>query len=661
MKRTKLLIELATQKTEIEKNSVWNIENSPKTDFPEILTDAQYLESSPSSSVTPCCIAEQNESPIKLKLRRLTKQTNYKVIVDDSENEENLSGDDTKSGDNYIPSVSETSSESESTDQLTDLQTIDLPITVSPIKKGKKRSRNPEQWKKTKAKLLKNSGKSYTSRTGKTVNERVMGPNCSDRCILKCSSKSLASLQRQRDYLASCIEPLQLKYRRIFTSETPRRQNCGFYLLFEGNRIRVCKTYMINTFGITERTIRSVIQSRTSGSGITVEDKLESHYQRANTTREFVDGGLSIAEMYRHYAKERVDNGKTVASYFCEGFNNATAEEKAKLEIDYQLHQDEKNLSRTEKANDKEKAKEMGSNIILATFDLQAVMSVPTGQSSAFFYKSRLNCFNFTVLEIIKDHTICYFWHEGVGQKGAIEIGSCLLMFIEEIANSRPGSDIIFYSDNCCGQQKNMTYLFIYGLEFQYNSPNLLKCTYIICFKFVHAMYLYAVEKYQINSITHKYLIRGHTQNEGDTVHSVIEKSMKRSKKSGPIYVPDQLELSFKDFIDLKSLTDEIGYNCQKNTEGEQIKISNIKIIRFVRGSEVCFYKNSYKDITWEKAQMKKAGTRRSGAKDIGSIKTKLAYNSKIPIAENKKKDIQSLLTSNTIPNYYETFYNTLF
>jgi len=82
---------------------------------------------------------------------------------------------------------------------------------------------------------------------------------------------------------------------------------------------------MINTFGITERTIRSVIQSRTSGSGITVEDKrrkhgnhsradldiinsvkehinsiprVENHYQRANTTREFVDGGLCIAEMH---------------------------------------------------------------------------------------------------------------------------------------------------------------------------------------------------------------------------------------------------------------------------------------------------------------------------------------------------------------------------
>ncbi|KAE9525546.1 hypothetical protein AGLY_014073 [Aphis glycines] len=74
MKHSKLLIELATQKSEIENNSVWNIENSPKNDSPEILTDAQYLQFS-TSSVTPYCTAEQSESPIKLKLRRLTKQT----------------------------------------------------------------------------------------------------------------------------------------------------------------------------------------------------------------------------------------------------------------------------------------------------------------------------------------------------------------------------------------------------------------------------------------------------------------------------------------------------------------------------------------------------------------------------------------------------------
>lgn len=54
-------------------------------------------------------------------------------------------------------------------------------------------------------------------------------------------------------------------------------------------------------------------------------------------------------------------------------------------------------------------------------------------------------------------------------------------------------------------------------------------------------MYLYAVEKLPINSITYKYPIRGYAQNEGDFIHSTIEKSIKRAEKSGAIYVPDQL------------------------------------------------------------------------------------------------------------------------
>lgn len=36
-------------------------------------------------------------------------------------------------------------------------------------------------------------------------------------------------------------------------------------------------------------------------------------------------------------------------------------------------------------------------NLIVATYDLQAVLPCPVGDSSAFFYKTRLNCYNFTV------------------------------------------------------------------------------------------------------------------------------------------------------------------------------------------------------------------------------------------------------------------------
>lgn len=190
-------------------------------------------------------------------------------------------------------------------------------------------------------------------------------------------------------------------------------------------------------------------------------------------------------------------------------------------------------------------------------------------------------------------------------------------------------------------------------------------------------MYLYAVEKFAINSITHKYLIRGHTQNEGDAVHSVIEKSLKKAKNSGPIYVPDQyiaiirnakkrgnpykvIELSYQDFVDLKILSDELKFNYTKNTNGEQIKISEVKMLRFVKGDSLYYYKNSYKQENWEEVQTK-LGTRQSEIITIKDVTLKNAYKAKLEISDKKRDSFSELLKTNMIPKFYETFYSSLF
>lgn len=172
-----------------------------------------------------------------------------------------------------------------------------------------------------------------------------MKPTCPDKCILSCSKKfsdefrsqqfkeywDLGNLQRQRDFLGSCIEQLVLKYRRI-SSARPRNPNCAFYLHKNGEKIRVCKTFLVNTFGISEKMIRTVIQSKVSEQGIIKEDlrgkhgnhqrmneevlksvfdhinsipRVESHYVRKDTKREFIDGGLTIAEMHRNHCEKR--------------------------------------------------------------------------------------------------------------------------------------------------------------------------------------------------------------------------------------------------------------------------------------------------------------------------------------------------------------------
>lgn len=145
-------------------------------------------------------------------------------------------------------------------------------------------------------------------------------------------------------------------------------------------------------------------------------------------------------------------------------------------------------------------------------------MPWPRGDASNFYYVSKLNTYNFTICDIKSKDTARYVWHEGEAKRGAIEIGSCLLKYIQNLKIKAEELDskldIDFYSDNCCGQQKNQ---------------------YII------ALYVYAVYHLDfLKSITHKFLIKGHTQNEGDNVHSLIERGVSKALKSGPIYTPDQ-------------------------------------------------------------------------------------------------------------------------
>lgn len=374
---------------------------------------------------------------------------------DEDTNETNLSED------SDIEISINSNSQDSSVGQVVDRQasTISYHSTPPLSQKTRKRTKNQDKWKKNKAKRLKNSGKSYRSSSGKIIASKKMGLPCTQKCRLSCSEKipeslrtdlfkkywASSSLQRQRDYLSSCIEHPQVKYRRVSGAHA-RQPNCTFKFFLDGMEIYVCKTFLVNTLGITTRTIRSVIESKYKGNGILFEDKrgkhtnhkkfdeeirksvedhiksiprIESHYVRNDTTREFIDGGLSVADMHRNYAEQRNSIGASVASYnfyyeifntkfnigffvprkdqcdLCEMYKNAEGNEKTELEEKYNAHMREKDLSRIEKKADREKADE--KTITYAVYDLQAVLPVPMGQTSAFFYKSRLNCYNFTV------------------------------------------------------------------------------------------------------------------------------------------------------------------------------------------------------------------------------------------------------------------------
>ncbi|KAG8177403.1 hypothetical protein JTE90_014851 [Oedothorax gibbosus] len=64
--------------------------------------------------------------------------------------------------------------------------------------------------------------------------------------------------------------------------------------------------------------------------------------------------------------------------------------------------------ARIEKENDKNRT----DGTVTAVYDLQAILQIPKGQISLFFYKSRINCLNLTVSDLRAKDVVCYFGDE---------------------------------------------------------------------------------------------------------------------------------------------------------------------------------------------------------------------------------------------------------
>lgn len=606
------------------------------------------------------------------------------------------------------PSVEPPSVEPSSVESLS----VESPSVEHPVdlqRGSRKRKANPGLWKTNVSKLLRNSGKAYTSmaKSKKLMNAKKMGPTCSDKCKFKCgeifSSNEryqvfetywhMADLQAQRRFIYSNMTTLEPKYRYIRVGSTRQNFNHGYYLPRENKRIRVCKVFFMNTLAVSDKTIRTVVKKTcnlmddqlkecrgkhdnhhklcsnlTDGVKVHINSipRIESHYCRAQTKREYIEGGYTVAALHRDYVELCKAEGTPHVSYqiyyniFMNDFNISfwcpkkdqcedctaykNAENKALLQEKYDLHLKEKCLVRLEKEKDKEN---VGKNFVVAVYDLQAVMPCPRGEVSSFYYVSKLNLLNFTITELGTKNTTCFVWHEGEGGRGANEIGSCVFMYLKSLHDKATEDfDIVFYSDNCCGQQKN---------------------------KFMLAMYQYAINEFpKIKSITHKFLIKGHTQNEGDAVHSIIQRNINSALKSSPIYVPDQYitliktakkkgtpftvkELTHESFMNLKSLA--IG-NYTTNENGGKVKWADLKVIKTDKEHKNMFlYKTSYEDAEFTKVTTL---NRRQNSPGTGLRTVKKLYANKLQVAAVKKQGILNLIEKNVIPRYYKTFYTNL-
>lgn len=165
----------------------------------------------------------------------------------------------------------------------------------------------------------------------------------------------------------------------------------------------------------------------------------------------------------------------------------------------YEQHLINKNCAGAEKTNDTKSKRHV------FTMDVQRVLLCPFIKASLAYYKMKLAVHNFTIFDNVNKDGFCYLWHEGEGGVCGNEFASLLSKFIDEKEIAQ-GDEIIFFSDGCTAQNRNV---------FMSNALSNM-----------------AIQK-QI-TIIQKFLEKGYTQMECDSMYSTIERHLKTKEIYNP-------------------------------------------------------------------------------------------------------------------------------
>lgn len=463
--------------------------------------------------------------------------------------------------------------------------------------------------------------------------------------------------------------------------ESRRTQTIKYSLVIDGQSIPVCKKMYLHTTGLGEWSVRSWVMK--SEDGMSTKDKKEismrekrmdsfqesrgfleeflkglnklpSHYCRKETERLYLEQTFqSWSSLYKVYEQRCHDQNQSCLSITsmtnlaekmkislfrprkdqcdtCFKYKNGNLEEE-----EYNIHIQRKDLARKEKEEDKKMA--IAGECHVITVDVQAVKLSPHIPASSLYYKQKLCCHNFTLYNLVNNQATCYWFDETVADGQAATYASFLVNYLEEhFLQEEIKKTIIIYSDGCTAQNRNSI--------------------------LANAL-LYVSEKYCI-TIFQKFLEKGHTQMECDSVHSAIERALKHKE----IYLPsDYIKITkqarLKNPYVVKSMDFDffLNYGHKDSLKYSSIRpsklnndvnavVTNIRALKYFDGK--IFFKLSFSDeeFTVVPTRPKKL--------DFNNVVFPPLYNSRIPITKKKYDHLQSIKT--TIPKDCWTFYDQL-
>jgi len=566
----------------------------------------------------------------------------------------------------------------------------------------------PENWKKNIRKLARLSGQEYESVSGEIKRaKRVSLTDCNHgkQQVFRCSefsdvlreqlhSEYYASgdYSRQRDFLCKYVH-------RYSSNKGVRKSNVLQYTLPLSPAVtkRVCKKMFLRTLDISERVVLYTLDRVAKAGGIvfSIQDlrgrhkphnktsdvlvesvrrhinsfpKMDPHYTRADTNRQFLGPELNITRMYNLYRDKCVEEHceyvseslyrrvfcndfnlsfhcpKKDACLKCEKYNLATPEERDGLLQDFEEHIARKTRAREEKEADKARAA-IDKTWHVITADLQSVLTTPCSNVSALYYARKLAVYNFTIYNQSNGDGYCFIWDETKGHRGANEIGSLLYIYLKECLPP-DAKHIVITSDSTVAQNRN-----------QYVTAMLLLAAQILP---------------NIEIIEQKFLEPGHTQMEVDSIHATIDSARKNVKVNEPAEWPMLIQMARRrnpyhvreiqrnEFYDLHGLSSLLGTtSLKKDVDGQQVNWMKIKCIRVTKGkTDEIEIKESY-DEEYRKVKHKIRKTRLSRVV-IDASMLHGAYADDLLVSVAKKTDLIKLCETGAIPSKSHAFYHSL-
>lgn len=546
-------------------------------------------------------------------------------------------------------------------------------------------------------------GKEMPAKVPKIINEH----NCRYKCTANfneeerkalCLNYHMLSYERQKDLLRLLIPCLEKQRERQVSGERfPKNYSRSYNFLKDGIMVRVCKQFFCATLCISHGPIDTVFKNLNSSGLFDKSDRrgkklpknktspdmtnfvkthidkfprMESHYCRKSSKRQYLESNLSITKMYHLYKNECIESQQPYVSaityrrifstsynlsFFkpkkdqcltCVKYANSDNSRKKSLEEEYKGHLLRRDNAFQSKAADKERAS-TDNEFISATFDLQSVLQIPSGDVSQLYYTRKLNAYNATIYESAPPNNAhCFCWTEIHGLRGSCEIATVLLLYLQNLP--RTTKRVSLFSDTCAGQNRN---------------------------QFVSCMFLYAVRTIDnLEMVEHKFMEKGHSYMEVDSMHSAIESAKKhvsvysmqdwlnifhiarsnrlRNKMCKPYNIK---QLKYSDFIDFKKLAKDMIKNRYKDETGAKVNWLKIKRLRYEKAKpfQIQYSYDFYSDY-------KAINILGRGRPQIEIPSLKSLYNSKIPISTAKKKDLMNLCRTEVIPEEYHGWYREL-